>query len=96
MRAVIMLPIFGFAAAGCTATTPPPAVEVRTIEVKVPVPVACLTAEQMNALIAREPARVNAQLNGDARHDLDLVAASAIRLRAYAGELRAALKACTG
>ena len=82
--------------AACAATTPPPAVELRTVEVKVPVPTPCITAEQLNELIAREPARVSAQLTGDARHDLDIVAASALRLRAYAGELRAALKACSG
>lgn len=95
MRGIMLASISLFLAA-CAATTPPPAVEVRVVEKVVPLPVTCITAEQYRELIAREPARVNAQLNGDARHDLDLVAASAIRLRAYAGELRAALKACTG
>lgn len=93
MRRIMLAPISLFLAS-CSATTPPPAVEVRTVEVKVPVPVACISAEQYRQLIDREPAKVAAQLNGDARHDLDVISASAIRLRAYAGELRAALKAC--
>ena len=79
----------------CGATTPPPAVELKIQRVEVPVPVICLTAKQYQDLIAGEPAKVSAQLNGQAAHDLDVVAASALRLRAYVGELQAALKACS-
>src|SRR5688572_9512007 len=71
MRRIMLAPAL-LIAAGCSATATPPAVELRTIEIRVPVPQPCLSAEQIPA----EPPRIASQLNGDARHDLDLVAAS--------------------
>jgi hypothetical protein len=74
--------------ASCS-TTPGP-VEVRTTEVLVPVPVSCVTLAQ----IPVAPPKVGDQLTGDAQHDLDLVAASAIRLRATLDITLALLGAC--
>lgn len=58
--------------------------------VSVPTPVACVKA----ATIPAEPERVASKLNGDARHDLPIVAVSALDLRDYAGKLRALLVGC--
>lgn len=77
---------------GCSAPkTPPPAIEVRTVETKVPVPVPCLA----KADIPAEPEHVADRLTGDARRDLDIVSASAIRLRVWGEALHAALVACS-
>jgi len=75
----------------CGAQTPPPAVEVRTVTVKVPVPTACVD----KASIPAEPPKVGSQLTGDARHDLDVVSASALRLRQALKETFALLGPCT-
>jgi hypothetical protein len=76
---------------GCATTKPlPPAVELRTVRVEVPVPQPCLHAEQIPA----EPERIAPKLTGDARHDLDLVTAQAIRLQAWGRGMHAALIAC--
>jgi len=77
--------------AGCATTREPPAVQVRTAEVKVPVPVACVDAKA----VPEEPAKVGDKLNGQAAHDLDLVSASAITLRQWGRELRALVTPCT-
>jgi len=58
--------------------------------VSVPTPVACVKAETIPA----EPERVASKLNGDARHDLPIVAVSALDLRDYGGKLRALLVGC--
>jgi hypothetical protein len=64
--------------AGCAPHPQPlPPVQIRTVTIDRPVPVACVTAADIPA----EPAKIGAQLNGHAQHDLDLVAASAIELR---------------
>ena len=64
--------------AGCAPHPRPlPPVEVRTITVDRPIPVPCVAA----ADIPIEPPKIGDQLNGQAQHDLDLVAASAIDLR---------------
>jgi hypothetical protein len=70
----------------CTATNP--GVEVRTVQVPVPQP--CLAADQIPA----EPGTVSHLLTGVAAHDLTVVAASALELRAWGQEMAAALKAC--
>lgn len=81
------------ALSGCTKPDlPPPGIELRTITVEKPVAVACVKASDLPA----EPPKIASKLTGDARRDLDLVSASAIRLRAYGAELRAMLKACAG
>ena len=70
-------------------TTPGP-VEVRTVTVRVPVSVSCIKPGQ----IPKAPPRIGSQLTGDAQSDLNLVAASAVRLRAYGDVLLALLTAC--
>lgn len=75
--------------AACT-TPGPVGIEVR--EVPVPTPVACVSPEQIPA----EPERVGSKLTGQASVDLAIVAASALELRRYGGELRALLEGCTG
>jgi len=69
---------------------PPPAVEVRVVEKVVPVAVSCLKTSDIPA----EPARVSDRLTGDARRDLDLVAGSATRLRAWGVTMVAMLRGC--
>lgn len=76
------------ALAACNHTQP--GVEIRTV--KVPTPVACLPADRIPA----EPGTVSHLLNGVAAHDLAVVAASALDLRAWGQEMAAALKACAG
>jgi hypothetical protein len=63
-------------------------VQVRTVHVPVPQP--CLPADQ----IPEEPPRVASELTGNAALDLPIVAASALVLRAWGQEMRAALVAC--
>ena len=77
------------ALSGCV-DTPPPAIEVRTVTVSVPIATACVSPAQVPA----EPPHIGSQLNGDAAHDLDIVSASAIRLRSYAEELSAIVTGC--
>lgn len=81
--------IIAAALSACT-TERPGGIEVRTVEVPVPQP--CLPADQIPA----EPASVASQLNGVAAHDLRIVAASALELRAWGQEMAAALHACAG
>ena len=70
-------------------TTPGP-VEVRTVRVMVPVSQSCIKASQ----IPKAPPRIGALLNGDAQHDLNIVAASQLRLRASGDVLLALVTAC--
>lgn len=58
---------------------------IRTTLVPSPTPVACVDPAQVPA----EPPSVASQLTGDAVHDLGIVAASALDLRAYGRTLRA-------
>lgn len=74
----------------CAGRTPPPGIEIRVQRVEVPVAVACTKL----STIPPEPAKIADKLTGDARRDLDLVSASAIRLRSWGSELRAMLKGC--
>lgn len=89
MRAIALAPLF-LCAACSTTPCPPPAISVRTVEVVKPVPVACVKPEQVPAM----PPRVGDDLTGDAQRDLDVVAASAIRLRAALDQALALLGAC--
>lgn len=82
--------VMALALAGCNTTEP--AVRVETVEVKVPVPVACIDADD----IPPEPPRISEQLNGNAGHDLDIVAQSALELRSALRKTRALLLACVG
>lgn len=69
-------------------TTTQPAVEIRTV--RVPSPVPCLPKDRIPA----EPDTVADQLTGNAAADLPIVAASALLLRAWGREMRAALVSC--
>lgn len=76
---------------GCvTRDSVPPAVEVRTVTVEKPVPVACIDGKNVPA----EPSKVGGQLTGQAAHDLDLVSGSAIKLRQWGRELMALVRPC--
>ena len=65
-------------------------VEVR--EVPVISPVKCVDP----AKIPPEPRRVANRLNGDAKHDLQIVAANARELRTWGEQMRTLLEQCTG
>jgi hypothetical protein len=86
MRAPIVLALFALSA--CQTTTP--AIEVR--EVEVPVPVRCVDPEQVPA----EPPRVGDQLTGRAVEDLLIVSESALLLRKWGQEMAALLRGCGG
>jgi hypothetical protein len=73
------------ALAGCAHE---PKVEIR--EVPVPTPVTCVDPQA----IPEEPPRVAQLFNGNARHDLVIVADSAQDLRTWGQELRALLDQC--
>jgi len=73
--------------AGCAHK---PEVEIR--EVQVISPVKCVDP----SAIPSEPARVASRLNGNARHDLEIVAASAQALRSWGQEMRGLLEQCVG
>jgi hypothetical protein len=96
LRCVTLIALSLYTTACAKVDRARPAVEIRTVEVLKPIPTPCLAITDWKALLAKEPARIAALLTGDARHDLDLVAASAIRLRAYTQALQAALRACAG
>jgi hypothetical protein len=83
-----ILPLLALGLAGCK--TVEPQVEIR--EVPVPVPVACVDP----SAIPPEPPTVSQRFNGDARHDLQILAPSAQALRRWGQELRALLEGCTG
>ena len=70
----------------CSHTEP----GIRVERVEVPVPVPCLPLDQIPA----EPPLVGDQLTGLPAQDLPIVAASALRLRAWGRELFAAHVAC--
>jgi len=78
--------IAALALAGCQTTQPGIVVK----EVRVPVPVECLPAEQIPA----EPPLVADDLTGNAAADLPIVAASAILLRSWGQTMHGALTAC--
>lgn len=67
-----------------------PGIEVRTVEVVRTVPIACVKREDIPA----EPPKIGAKLTGDPVHDLDVVSASALRLRAWGQEMSAMLQGC--
>ena len=75
------------AVAGCAHK---PETEIR--EVPVPTPVTCVDPQR----IPEEPPRVAHRFNGNARHDLVIVAENAQRLRRWGEEMRALLELCVG
>ena len=79
--------------AGCAgSSTPPPAVEIRTVTVDRVVAVQCVKLSDLPP----EPAKIGNRLTGDASRDLDMTAASAVRLRSWGLVLNAMLRACAG
>lgn len=82
--------IFLLTLSACAAKLPPPAVELQIQRVEIPVATPCLSADKIPA----EPEHVASNLTGDAVHDLDLVTASALRLRNWGAQMHAALEAC--
>lgn len=85
-----LVPFAALILAGC-AHPPPPAIEVRTEIVKVPVPVACIKASDVPAV----PPRVGDNLTGNAVSDADLLAAAALRLSAALDQAMALISGCT-
>ena len=73
--------------AGCTHK---PEVEIR--EVAVPTPVTCVDPNRIPA----EPPRVAQRFNGNARHDLEILAENAQALRQWGQEMRSLLEMCVG
>ena len=86
MRQVLIAPLLALSAC---APTPPPAIEVRTVTIDRPVAIACIH----RADLPTEPALIGDKLTGDAARDLNTVAASAVRLRAWGRTLGALLGA---
>jgi len=66
--------------------------EVHIREVPVTVPVTCVDPQRIPA----EPPLVARRLNGNARHDLVIVADSAQDLRKWGQEMRTLLEQCVG
>lgn len=84
-RAILLIAML---AAGCKHAPAPPPAEIR--EVLVPTPVTCVNP----ADIPREPPTVGQKFNGDAKHDLEILAPNARALRQWGQNLRALLEAC--
>ncbi len=82
-RALLLLALL----AGCTHK---PEVEIR--EVAVPTPVTCVDPNRIPA----EPPRVAQRFNGNARHDLEILAENAQALRQWGREMRKLLEMCVG
>ena len=70
------------------ASNEPIAVQIK--EVQVPVPVACVKADQ----IPPEPGKVGDQLTGNPVTDAMILAESALELRKWGGELKALVNGC--
>ena len=81
-RSLILLALL----VGCTHK---PA-EIR--EIPVPTPVKCVDPSAIPA----EPPRVSERFNGNARHDLEVLAPNAVALREWGRELLALLEQCVG
>ncbi|MXP42142.1 hypothetical protein GRI75_10870 [Altererythrobacter soli] len=84
-RAILLIALL---AAGCKHAPAPPPAEIR--EVLVPTPVTCVNP----ADIPREPPTVGQRFNGDAKHDLGILAPNARALREWGQKLRTLLEAC--
>jgi hypothetical protein len=55
----------------------------------------CLTHDQFEQLKAQEPDKIHNSLNGDAEHDIKLLAGGNVRLRSYSDGLLEVLGGCT-
>ena len=81
------LPLLAVLVAGCAHKQ-----EVEIREVPVPTPVTCVDP----ARIPEEPPRVAQRFNGNARHDLEILAENAQDLRLWGQEMRSLLEMCVG
>ena len=81
------LALFTVLVAGCAHKQ-----EVVIREVPVPTPVTCVDSRRIPA----EPPRVAQRFNGNARHDLEILAENAQDLRLWGQEMRMLLEACVG
>lgn len=86
MRRALLLAMAA-ALAGCAHQT-----EIEVREVAVPTPVTCVDP----ARIPAEPPLVADRFNGNARHDLVILAESARDLRQWGQDMRALLETCVG
>ena len=82
-----LLPILVLALAACK-TVPPPEPQIQ--HVFVPKLVACVAPGEIPA----EPPTVGQRFNGDAKHDLAILAPSAQALRKWGQDMRALLDRC--
>lgn len=55
----------------------------------------CLTKQQLAEIERQAPPKVRDQLNGQADHDVKVLAANVLRLRAYQGLLTDTLRICS-
>ena len=78
--------LLGLLLAGCAHKEP--AVEIR--EVPVITPISCVDPAEIPA----EPPRVRQRFNGDARHDLEILAENAQALRQWGQDMRVLLDRC--
>lgn len=89
-----LLPVCALVISGCAHRQPE--VQVREVIREVPVatpvptPIACVERSDIPA----EPKRVSDRFNGDARHDLQILAPSAQELRSWGQALRRLLDKC--
>lgn len=86
MMKCVLAALSALSLAACS--TMKPGVEIRRVEVPVPMP--CIPRDQ----IPDEPQRVGDALTGNAAADLQIVSASALQLREWGQKMRGALLAC--
>jgi hypothetical protein len=87
MTRLLPLAALVLALAGCKTVTEPPA---KVEHVFVPTPVTCIDPAEIPA----EPPTVSRRFNGDAKHDLAILAPSAQALRKWGQDMRALLDRC--
>jgi hypothetical protein len=86
MKRLLPLAALVLALAGCKTVAEPPLVQ----HVFVPTPVQCVDPDE----IPPEPPTVGPRFNGDARHDLAILAPSAQAVRKWGQDMRALLDRC--
>jgi hypothetical protein len=87
MKRLVPLLALAVALAACK-TAPPPEPVIQ--HVFVPTPVACIAPGEIPA----EPPTVGQRFNGDAKHDLAILAPNAQALRKWGQDMRAMLERC--
>jgi hypothetical protein len=89
MRSLLL--VAALALSACAGRTPPPAIEVRTEHVEVPVPVRCIKVADVPVV----PARIGNKLTGNAVEDANLLAAANLRLRSALDQALALISGCS-